>query len=226
MLIIGGKEVFSTLEELVQPEHTALLLIDFENDFISEGGCYDEMGFDLSAARQIVPRVKRVLEAARQKGVLVIYTQNTLYSDQRGESPAYLRMALLRTGYFDEGKASFERNPPHCIKGSWGREIIDELAPLPNEIIIEKNRNSAFMGTNLDMFLRCSNIKTVVIAGMATQGCVMITANDVPNLGYYPVVLRDCVAGRSQKYHDAALLLMSSKMDVIGSEEVLRVWMK
>ena len=77
MLLVNGKEVFTTLEERVNPKHTALLLIDLQNDFVMPAGYFGKLGWDVSPLRQIVPRVRRVLQAARHSGVLIIHVQMT-----------------------------------------------------------------------------------------------------------------------------------------------------
>lgn len=222
MLSIGGKEVLTTLEELVNPKHTALLLVDIQNDFIMPGGYADKLGDDLSAGQQIVPRVKRVLDAARRSGVLVVHIQMTYYNDYLAESPATLRHLLLRAGLKDS--PSIEKLPVRCIEGTWGWKIVDDLAPLPNELVVRKHRASAFIGTNLDMLLRSNGIKTVTIVGVVTHGCVFSTANDAPIFEYYPVILRDCVATYKKELHDAALLIMGQARDVVDSSEVINLW--
>jgi len=82
------------------------------------------------------------------------------------------------------------------------------------------------MGTNLDMVLRSNSIKSVAIAGLVTQGCVMAAVNGATFFEYYPILLRDCVASHKSRLHDAALLVMSEAHDVADSEEVLEVWNK
>ncbi|MBI4334012.1 MAG: cysteine hydrolase [Chloroflexi bacterium] len=222
MLIIDGKEVLTTLQELVDPEHNALLLIDLQNDYVMPGGFSDKQGSETSAARQMVPQVKQVLEAARRHGVLRIHVQMTSYANSLSDSPASLRMQLLHMSY--ESNKPFKGLTRRCIENSWGWQIVEELTPLPDEIVIRKHRSSAFMGTDLDMMLRSNGIQTVTIAGVVTQGCVMATAKHAQLLDYYPVLLRDCIASHKATCHDAALLIMSSSMDIADSREVLDIW--
>ena len=222
MLVISGKEVLTTLEELVTPKHSALLLIDLQNDYIVPGGYTDKLGGNSSAVAQIIPRIKGVLEAARRNGVLVIHVQMTLFPNFVAESPACLRGRLLLTHY--KGGEPFEKLPTRCIEGTRGWQIVDELTPLPNEIVVKKQRTSAFMGTNMDTVLRSNGIKSVTIVGIATSGCVLATAIHATLLDYYPIVLRDCVAVGMPEPHNAALLVMSQYMDVLESEEVLKIW--
>lgn len=222
MLVFNGKEVFSTLEELVAPKHTALLLIDLQNDYLMPGGYHDKLKWDNSACRQIVSPVKRVLEAARHSDVLVVHIQMTLYPGYLADSPASLRSHLLKMGL--KGSVSIEKLPIRCIDGTWGWQRIDELTPLPNEVVVKKHRSSAFIGTDLDMILRSNGIKSAVITGLVTQGCVMATALDALLFDYYPILLQDCIASPSSELHDAAFLVMSHKMDTAVSEDVFKIW--
>lgn len=224
MQVINGKEVFTTLEELVDPKHTAVLFIDLQNDYIMPGGYYDKLGLGLATCFQIIPHVKRVLEVARGVGILVVYVQMSQCPNYLDESSVSLRMQLIRAGHLASNFA--KTLPSRCVEGNWGWQIIDELTPLANEVVIRKHRLSAFVGTDLDMILRSNSIKSVVIAGIVTQGCVMATADSAQAYEYYPVLLRDCIGSYEPQVHDAAFLVMSRKMDVTDSNEVLKIWTK
>ncbi|MFC1941857.1 cysteine hydrolase family protein [Chloroflexota bacterium] len=223
MQIINGKEVFTNIEELADPKYTALILIDVQNDYISRGGIWEGLGEKFTLG-QFVPNIKRVLDAARNSDILIAHIQFTVHPDFMAESPAFLRSRLIRSGYKSED--SINKLIPYCVDGTKGWQIIDELAPLPKEIVIKKHRPSSFIGTNLDVILRSNNIKSVVLVGLVTQGCVLATANDAQAFGYCPIVLRDCVISHKPILHDAALLVMSSDKDVVDSEEVIKVWDK
>jgi nicotinamidase-related amidase len=110
------------------------------------------------------------------------------------------------------------------MEGTWGNEVLDELQPKSDEKQITKYYSSSFIGTPLDLILRNKGIKSAVVVGLVTQGCVETTVRDVEQYGYYPVVLSDCVCSSRQDLHEAALLVMSSRYDVVTSEELLRVW--
>ena len=222
MLVIGGKEVFTTLEELVNPNHTVLLLIDLQNDFIMPGGYLDKSGSDTSTLQEIVGRVRRILEEARRCGVMIVHVQMTLYPKFLIKSPASLHELLLLTGCIESN--AVEQLPQVCIEGTWGWQIVDELKPLPNEVVVKKHRSSAFIGTNLDMILRSNGIKSVTMVGVVTNACVMATANDASFFDYYPILLRDCIASHKPELHEAATLIMSQAKDLVDSEDVLKVW--
>ncbi|MBI2853386.1 MAG: cysteine hydrolase [Chloroflexi bacterium] len=220
-MIIYGKEVLDSLDQLVNPKHTALLLVDIQNDLVSPGGFEDKQGYDLSACRGIVPRVRRVLETARNKGVMVVHTQMTYFRQPVVDSPVLLRARLIR---FGRPKGETGKLHSLCIENTWGWQIVDELAPLQNEMVVKKNRFSAFHGTNLDIILRSNGIKTVVIAGVVTNGCVLAAVVDARALDYYPVILRDCVASDKRELHEASLVIMSYSYDVVDSKEVINLW--
>jgi len=223
MLTVRGKTIFTTLEEMVNPRHTALLLIDMQNDFMTPGGHFTEIE-DCSALRRIIPRVKNLLWEARRNHILVIHVMMTFYRDFLAQSPVALYKQLVRLG--DTSAAALEKLQPYCVEKTWGWQIIDALAPLENEIIVRKHRSSAFAGTDMDMILRSNGIQTVVAAGVVTHGCVMATINDAPYYEYYPVLVKDCVASRKKTLHDRALFLLNQSKDCVESRKVLAIWEK
>ena len=227
MINIYGKEIFTTLSELVNPEYTALLLIDIQNDFCCQGGSFDKMGLDMSMLQQVPRRVKPVLRAARRSGVLVMHIRNTCHPNHVSDSGAWLHMLLKNVGI--DLKASMKEDQQvlmTTMEGTWGWQEVDEVAPQPGESIIKKHRSSAFIGTDLDMILRSNGIKSVVSVGVATEGCVESTARDAQFFDYYPVLLRDCVATRKSEIHEAAMLVMSTRFDVQDSSEIIDIWDK
>lgn len=222
MLVIGGKKVLETVEELVDPKHTALLLIDLQNDYLLNRQYSHEMGWNDQDLHTIIPRIKQVLDSARDSGVMVVHVQMTFYPNCLIESPAILRMHLIRSGYSKED--AVDKIPIRCLDGTPGWQIIDDLTPLPTEMVIKKHRANAFVGTSLDLLLSSNEIKSIIFTGIVTHGCVMSTANDAPYFDYYPIILRDCVASYNMELHKAALVIMSEKMDVLESEELLKIW--
>jgi nicotinamidase-related amidase len=208
---IGGKMIYDTIEELVDPKHTALLVIDIQNDH-GPGGFLAKKGRDISWVLKILPNVKTVIADARRRGMLIIFTSNTLSRDQRAESPAQLRF-MSKGAHLKDGIVGYE------LEDSWGNEVLEELGRKPNEPWIVKYRSSAFHGTRLDFILKSSQIETAVVVGLVTEGCVESTVRDLVGYGYYPVLLRDCVTSSREDLHDAALLVMSARYDVISLEQ-------
>ena len=209
---IGGKLIYDTIQELVDPKHTALLVIDIQNDH-GPRGFLAEHGSDVSWATKIVPTVKRVIAEARRRGMPVIFTSNTVSKDLGTETPPQLRF-LSRSAHRVGGFSGYE------AEGTWGNEVLDELERQPHEPWIVKFRSSAFHGTRLEFLLKSARIETAIVVGLVTEGCVESTVRDLVSHGYYPVVLRDCVTSSRKDLHDAAMLVMSARYDVITSEEL------
>lgn len=220
MIEIEGKQVFTTLDELVDPRHTALVVVDMQKDFCLPGGAFDQLGVDISMYPPMVPRLARLIEVARRAGVLVIYVQMTVLEGRRSESPAQIRFNL-RLHWANHGDVE---PLAYTTDGSVGQEVIPELAPQPGDLTIKKYRSSGFWGTNLDMLLRSNGIQSVVMTGCTTEGCVESTSRDALFNDYYVVVAEDCVASDDRAQHDASLLLMRHRFDIASSDEILAEW--
>ena len=216
MIEAHGRQVFTTMEELVDPRHTALVVIDVQNDFCAEGGLMHEMGKDLSMMKPALGRLRRVLEGARAAKVLPIFIQNTWLPQHGVASGPWLRFMIVRYGMDPDRGCT--------VQDTWGGEILSEVAPAKTEIVVRKWRSNSFIGTNLDLVLRAHEIKTAVITGVVTQGCVESTAREASFRDYYVVVLEDCVATYDRDLHEASLKVMRTRVDVAPSDEVLRVW--
>jgi nicotinamidase-related amidase len=213
---IDGRMVLDTLDEIADPKHTALLVIDIQNDNSSPTGILAQNGRDISWVREIIPKVKVVLGEARRLGVRVIFVRKTRSNDGSLEPDNVIRRNARSVHSHDI--------PVYEVEGTWGNEVLDELEPRANERQIIKYRSSAFIGTPLDLLLRTTGIKAAVVVGIVTRGCVESTVRDLHQYGYYPVVLSDCVANSRKDLHEASLLVMSSAYDVVTSEELLREW--
>ncbi len=220
MITIENKLVYSTLEELVDGRHTALIVVDMQNDFCKPGWVFDQLGIDLSMYPPMIPRLARLLGGAREVGVPVIYIQMTVLPGRRSDSPAQLRFNMRLH------LASHQLNESllYTLQGTPGQAIISELAPRPGDLVVTKYRSSAFWGTNLDMLLRSNKIETVIICGCTTEGCVKSTARDALFNDYYVVLTEDCVASDDALQHQASLFLMRHRFDVASSANILAVW--
>ena len=186
MVLIGGKHVHTTVEEIVRPDHTALLVVDVQNDYLDDEGALSRLGKGVSMCQGILPRLKRVLKEARECGVMVVYIQSSSLPGLRSRSAPALYFWHVRYGMpLDEDRV---------VEGTWGHEIVSAIAPGEGDLVVKKWRPSAFIGTNLDLLLRSNGIETIVVTAVATDGCVMATALVGFYHDYYAVVARDCVA--------------------------------
>lgn len=219
MIKIAGQDIPTELSELIEPEKTALIIIDMQNDFLHRDGSSSKRGKDVSTMRSVIPAISNLADAARDSDVLVVYTRN-VRSHKEGqiiESPA---------GLFHLWKLHNSANVSNLLEGSWGAEIIDELAPKAVDQVINKRRSSAFFGTHLDTLLRGSGVSTIIVTGVVTQGCVMATVRDAGFHDYFVVVPTDCVASGDRARHDAAVLIMSRGYEMTDSSQIIARWGK
>jgi len=208
MIEYCGKQIPQTLPELVKPSHTALLVVDIQNEFCVKDG---RIIFP-----EILSRLKDLVGVARQCDVMVLHMQDTI--DYRHDSAPRIRN-YMRTHNVDNP----HKLPIRAVDGTWGHKFVDGFGPVGHEPIIKKYTSSAFKGTSLDMFLRNAGIKTTVIAGVVTHGCVWSTARDA-SYDYFAVVVSDCVASQKEELHEASLRWMKLTSDVADSEDIARVW--
>jgi ureidoacrylate peracid hydrolase len=216
MRAIGARAIPTTLAEIVEPASTAVLVVDLQNDLCSAGGTWPRRGYDLTTMAAVVSNTRRLLEAAHGAGVPVIYIQMSKLPELRSMSPVYLRFLTDKCGLAPEEIG--------CEPGTWGAEIVPEIAPQPGDIVLQKWRSSAFVGTPLDLILRSNGIQTVVVCGVATNACVESTVRDAFNSDYYVVLAEDCVGAYDLRLHQAALEVLRGRVDVVASGDLISLW--
>jgi ureidoacrylate peracid hydrolase len=169
---------------------TAVIVVDMQNAFANEGGMFDLLGQDITAAKRVIANIKRTAEAARTGGARIIYLAHQYAADMSDSggpgSPNW---------YKEFGLAAMNTNPKYkgkfLIRGSWDAAIVDELKPRPGDIVIGKSRYSGFRGTNLDVVLKTHNVKYCLFTGIATNICVESTLRDAYFLDYWPILVAD-----------------------------------
>lgn len=205
----GG--LLRSLHEKVNPDHTAILVVDMQNDFCSEGGFLSQLGVDLSNVGRIIPEIQRLLNRARASNIPVIHIRSHF-------DPEYLLPPMLE-------RLERKNSPPYCIQGTWGAEFVPGLAPEDADIVITKHRYSGFFATDLDMRLRARGIRTVILTGTATNNCVDGTGRDAFYEGYYVVLLSDATTAPTAELHDAALQTADHAYAVVHTvEDVTKQW--
>ena len=176
------------------PKTTAVVLIEFQNDFTSEGGALHGAVEGVMASTNMMENTKKVADQARAAGATVIYAPIS-FADGYHEITDHPYGILA--GVVDN-KA--------FVKGTWGAEIVDELTPHADDIVIEGKRGlDTFASTNLDFILRSKGIRTVALGGFLTNCCVESTMRSAYERGFDVVTLTDCVAATSQAEHDNAI---------------------
>jgi nicotinamidase-related amidase len=222
MIEIHGRMIPSELPELAPPGATALLVVDMQNDLCQPDGAFARQGADVSGYAAVVPPLARLVEAARAAGVLVVFVQATTRPDHRSQSPAQLYFELRMQRSYGAGTGGpFE----FCLPGTWGHQVLGELGRQDTDVVVEKYRSSAFVGTALDLLLRSSGVQTVVVTGCTTEGCVDSTVRSAGFLDYFPVVPRDCVASDNPELHRAGMLILEAyRAIMVDSAELIAVW--
>jgi nicotinamidase-related amidase len=178
----------------IDPETTALVLIEYQNDFTSEGGVLHGAVSGVMDSTGMLANTKDIVAAARAAGVTIMHAP---ISFAEGYNEISSHPYGILKGVVD-GKA--------FVKGSWGAAIVDELAPAGGDIVIEGKRGlDTFASTNLDFILRSKGITTLILSGFLTNCCVESTMRSGYENGYRVITLTDCVAGTSTEEHENAL---------------------
>jgi nicotinamidase-related amidase len=154
-------------EVRVDPAKTALVVVDMQNDFVKEGG-----NLVVPDAEGTIPAIQGLLTLARDSGMKVVFTQDT----------------------HAVGDPEWDIWPEHVAEGSWGWQIVDELAPREDEFVVRKVRYDAFYGTHLDHFLRLWGIDALVICGTVANICVHYTAASAALRWYRVIVPKDATS--------------------------------
>jgi nicotinamidase-related amidase len=187
----------------LDPRTSALLLLHWQNELVKHGGAVDTPFPELLVKAGTTERMREALQASREHGVLVIFI-NACHRKGYPElpaDPAPLAAGLVRSNAF--------------IKGTWGAQVIDELRPLEDEIEIANYATSAFIYNELDLVLRNRGIKTVVLAGLATNWVVESSARDAFNRGYSVWTLADCCNSPDKEAHDYSIKKTLSMLGVV-----------
>ncbi|WP_394846463.1 cysteine hydrolase [Pendulispora brunnea] len=178
----------------IDPRTTAVVLIEYQNEFTSKGGVLHEAVAPVMAETNMLSNTVKFVDAARRKGVTVMHAPITFAADY-GELTKH-PYGILK-GVVD-GKA--------FVKGSWGATIVDALKPAQGDIVIEGKRGlDTFASTNLDFILRSKGIKTVILGGFLTNCCVESTMRTAYEHGFDVITLTDCLAATSAEEHRNAL---------------------
>jgi ureidoacrylate peracid hydrolase len=178
----------------IDPSTTAVVLIEYQNDFTTEGGVLHGAVGGVMGKTGMLENTKRVVDAARSAGATVMHAP-IAFAEGYNELSSH-PYGILK-GVVD-GNA--------FVKGSWGAAIVDGLAPEPGDIVIEGKRGlDTFASTNLDFILRSKGIQTIVLGGFLTNCCVESTMRTGYEHGYNVITLNDCLAATSMEEHENAL---------------------
>jgi nicotinamidase-related amidase len=198
----------------VDPAHTALVVVDVQNDFCSPDGSLAKLGHDATHATEMVPQLERLIDEAHRAGVLVAFVRTT--HDDSDNSEVWLGRAAAGPG---EHTASIA-----CNTGTWGAEFY-RVSPQPQDIVATKHRYSAFVGTDLDQKLRTRGIRSLLFTGATTETCVESSLRDGFLHEYFVSLVTDCVGSFFQSAHDASLDVVRRNFGLLYcADDVIAAW--
>ena len=213
MIEIDGRQILTTLEEKVAPAHTAVVVIDCQHEFIAEGGFWDQLGQDTSETRLVAARIADFLERGREHGVRIVHAR-AIYDRHYMSDPMFER--LHRHG-----------SRLYCQSDDPASAFYPGLEPRPGEQEVIKHRFDAFYDTELDLMLRACGVKTVILSGLVTHGCVDSTARHAYFNGYYVVFPPELTGGASPEVKRVTVETMNVMFGITPSvEDILGAWQR
>jgi biuret amidohydrolase len=192
----------------LDPQRTALLIIDMQRDFLEPGGFGSALGNDVSLLASAVEPLQQVLATAREIGMPIIHTREGHRPDMTDCPPAkFARGEFIGT---DSPKGRI------LIRGEYGHDIIDDLAPLPGEPVIDKPGKGSFHGTSFGELLQERGITSLVVTGVTTEVCVHTTVREANDRGYECLVLSDCVGSYFPEFQRVGLQMIAAQGGIFG----------
>jgi nicotinamidase-related amidase len=190
---------------------TALIVIDMQRDFLLPGGFGESLGNDVGQLLKVVPPLAALIEAARSAEIMVIHTREGHQPDLSDCPPAKLNRGAPSKRIGDEGKYG-----RILIRGEYGHDIVDELAPIDGEILIDKPGKGAFYATELQDILAGAGITQLLITGVTTEVCVHTTTREANDRGYECLVVSDCVGSYFPEFQRIGLQMITAQGGIFG----------
>jgi biuret amidohydrolase len=195
----------------LDPQTTALVIIDMQRDFLEPGGFGSMLGNDVSLLQRTIAPLQEVLAAARAAGMTVVHTREGHRPDLADAPPAKLARGRLSCGIGDPGP--FGRV---LVRGEDGHGIVDELAPVDGEPVIDKPGKGAFYATDLELMLRNAGVTRLIVTGVTTEVCVHTTVREANDRGFECLVLSDCVGSYFPEFHEVGLRMIAAQGGIFG----------
>lgn len=190
----------------------ALLVIDMQRDFCASGGYAETAGLDIENLRKPIPQIRQLLKAARAQDMLVIHTREGHRSDLLDCPPTKQARSMQACAPIGSAGPMGKL----LIRGEYGHDIIDELAPHAGEPVIDKPGYSAFHQTDLEVILRNQDIRQLIITGVTTEVCVQSTLREAVDKGFDCVTVSDACGSAYPELHQASLAMIAVEGGIFG----------
>jgi nicotinamidase-related amidase len=190
---------------------TALIVIDMQRDFLLPGGFGSSLGNDVDQLAKVVPPLAALIAAAREAGIMVIHTREGHEPDLADCPPAKLVRGAPSKRIGDPGKYG-----RILIRGEYGHDIVDELAPIDGEVVIDKPGKGAFYATALQDILVEAGITQLLMTGVTTEVCVHTTTREANDRGYECLVISDCVGSYFPDFQKIGLEMIAAQGGIFG----------
>lgn len=197
----------------IDVDHTALIIIDMQRDFLEAGGFGESLGNDVSKLHRAIEPCRRVLLAARTVGMLVIHTREGHRPDLADLHPFKQQRPGSDSPGLIGSPGPFGKI---MIRGEKGHDIIPALYPAEGEPIIDKPGKGSFYATDLSTILEARKITTLLVCGVTTEVCVNSTIREANDRGFFCVCISDCCASYFDEFHDVALKMMKAQGGILA----------
>ena len=204
----GKYHIYRNLREIVDTQHTALVVWDVQNALVNR--IFNQIEF--------LANLKAFIASARNSGLPLIYSKITPLPPQY-ESPFRTYMFMKRFGVDDP-----EKLPVFMRPGMPESEINEQVAPLDNDLVLNKHTASIFIGTHFENMMRNRGVNTILFAGISTEMGIDSSARDSANRGFYTIVIEDCVSSPDKDMHESALRTLKSVCLVLPSGDIIKEW--
>src|SRR5688572_30055751 len=193
------------------PAKTALVMIDFQRDFVYPGGFGESLGNDTSYLLKALPPAERVLKACRAAGIFVVHTREGHRAD----------LSDLPVTKYERGQPSLHIGDPGpmgrlLVRGEYGHDIVEEVYPIDGEPVVDKPGKGAFYATDMDAILKTREIRYLIVCGVTTEVCVQTSVREANDRGYDALVLADCTGSYFPEFQRVALEMIKAQGGIFG----------
>ncbi len=195
----------------IDPQKSAIVMIDMQRDFLEPGGFGETLGNNVSLLSAAIGPSKALLAGARRLGMLVIHTREGHRPDMADAPPAKVERGEPSKRIGDSGPMG-----RILIRGERGHDIVDELAPVAGEPVIDKPGKGAFFATDLGAILTNRGIENLIVGGVTTEVCVHTTVREANDRGYRCVVASDCCGSYFPEFHEVGLRMIKAQGGIFG----------